>query len=148
MLVFSKKTKGFTLTELLVVIFIIGLLASIGLVAGIEARKRGKDAGIQANSSQVRTEAAVIYSRSDVYNNPLDALCDVDDTLNNANSNLNLVEIEIMKHNGNQPIDCFANEEAFCVQSPLATIGSYCLDSTGYAGTIANCGTGNIKCAP
>jgi prepilin-type N-terminal cleavage/methylation domain-containing protein len=142
MLIFSGKKKGFTLIELLVVIFIIGLLASIGTSALVTARNRGKDARIQATLSQVRVEAALIKSET----NSFSGLCDSNNTLNDANSNLHVIEDDVRKYVGNNP-SCYANDDAYCVQSSLVTAGFYCLDSTGYAGTDAtNCTAGNISC--
>jgi type II secretory pathway pseudopilin PulG len=156
-LALSRKQRlyaGFTLIELLVVIGIIILLASVGAVAAIEVRKKGRDTGIIANLSQVRTEAAVIYSRSEVYNNPLDALCDASNTLNDgANTNLGAIEDEVRKHipsgvNPNNYPECYADTDRYCVQFPLNLGGTYCLDSTGYAGKVANCTIANIRCSP
>lgn len=132
MLIFLRKIKGFTLIELLVVMFIIGLLASIGTSALISARNKGKEGAIIANLSQVRVEATLIKNRTDVYTE----LCDAG-TLNNANSNLAIIEAEVRKFVGTDPA-CYATEDTYCVQSSLIISGYYCLDSTGYAGIIAS----------
>jgi len=138
-----RRKGSFTLIELLLVIAIIGLLASLISVAASQARKKGRDGAIIADLSQVRIEAAVILNNDDNYNN----LCDASNTLNNANPNLDLIEKETQKYNGNQPVSCFTDGASYCIQTPLATGGFYCLDSIGYAGkTATNCAAGYIAC--
>src|SRR3989344_5930837 len=53
--------RGFTILELLIVIAVIALLASVILVALGETRKKGEDAGIKNNLSIIRTQAALYY---------------------------------------------------------------------------------------
>jgi len=57
----KKYTKGFTLIELLVVIAIIGILASVVLVSLNSARGKGKDARVQEETAQVRTQLESDY---------------------------------------------------------------------------------------
>ncbi|MBZ9578328.1 type II secretion system protein [Patescibacteria group bacterium] len=129
----QKFSDGFTLVELLVVIAIIGLLASVASVIAMEARKRGRDTGIQASLAQARFEAALIHNSDKSYV----ALCDASDTLNDANDNLRIIEDGVRKYAGVDPI-CYAAKDTYCVQSPLNIGGYYCLDSTGFAGKITD----------
>lgn len=141
----QRFLSSFTLIELLVVVAIIGLLTSMSLVVGREARDRGRNTKIQSSLSQVRFEAALIHNNDDSYTN----LCDGSNTLNQANDNLSVVEDEVRKYSGSDP-SCYvsADGNSYCVQSSLITGGAYCLDSTGYAGQVANCTSANIQCSP
>lgn len=57
----KKKSKGFTLTEIIVVIAIIGILLGIVFVAIGPARKRAKDARIKSDLLQIQNRAENIY---------------------------------------------------------------------------------------
>ena len=58
----NSNNKGFTLIELLVVIAIIGILSSVVLAALTTARTKGKDAAIQTQLSNRRSQAELYYS--------------------------------------------------------------------------------------
>ena len=62
-----QKNKGFTLIELLVVIAIIGILASVVLTSLNSARKKGGDAAIKANLSNIRVQAELYYDDGATY---------------------------------------------------------------------------------
>lgn len=148
----NRKINSFTLIELLVVIAIIGLLASISVSAILSARNRAKDSRVEADLSQIRKEASLIYSESNSYRFSGNELCALDNTLNEANSRhpgLGLIETDVRKYNNNQNVICYSTDNDFCVQSILVDqVASYCVDSGGYAGRVANCSAGNIKCSP
>lgn len=153
MLISFKKFKGFisfrdqrfsasfTLVELLVVVGIISLLSSMSAVVAREARDRGRDTKIQTSLSQVRFEAALIRNLENSYV----TLCNGSNTLNETNDNLKIIEDEARKYSGLDP-ECYATEDTYCVSSPLVTGKSYCLDSTGYAGTIDNPDCADFSC--
>jgi len=60
-MILKTKTRAFTLLELLIVVAIIGILAGIVLLSMGSARKKGNNAAIKAQMSQMRG-AAEIYN--------------------------------------------------------------------------------------
>ncbi len=64
-----RRRNGFTLLELLVVVAIIGLLATVVMVSLDSARGKGGDAGVKANLASVRNEAELQYSLLGCYAN-------------------------------------------------------------------------------
>src|SRR3989338_2523758 len=61
------KRKGFTLLELLVVITIIGLLASVGLASYTRGQARARDAKRQSDLSSLRNSLEIYYSENNSY---------------------------------------------------------------------------------
>ena len=141
--------KGFTLIELLVVIAIIGILATIVLVSLSSARNKANDSAIQAGVNQVRAIAEMVYA--DDTTNRYDSLCGTGDLLcqtgdagacddgHTFEDELATISNDVDSKNGAgaEPA-CFASTAAYCVQAAMNT-GSYCIDSTGYAGLVAGC---------
>ena len=64
-----NKIKGFTLVELLVVITILGILATIGLVAFASSQARGRDVQRKSDLKQIATALEMFYSDYGVYPN-------------------------------------------------------------------------------
>ena len=147
----NKNLESFTLVELLVVIFIIGLLTSFFAGALISYRNKAKDARVEATLSQVRKEATLIYNESDSFDFAGNELCDLSNTINDGNINhpdLKVIEDDVKKFNGGLNVECYASGDIFCVQSPLVAVSgtAYCVDSIGYAGRTANCTSTHISC--
>ena len=150
---YLKKSNGFTLVELLVVIAIIGLLISISIIAVQRYQKKAVDTRVEANLSQIRNIAAMIYTDDSNYN----SLCHPDpndDTLNESHPRYSLgleaIESDIYNFTGQYPI-CHAAGPDYCVQALLVVGDSFCLDGNGYIGeNETHCGEsdgGNIKCS-
>jgi len=57
-----KNVQGFTLIELLVVIAIIGILSAVVLSSLNDARKKGSDAKVKSNLSNLRSAMELYYS--------------------------------------------------------------------------------------
>lgn len=76
-MIFFKKNKGFTIIELIVVIAVISVLASIVMVNVGKYKNNSRDGAIKTEMSQIR-QAAVIYF--DVYGDYSD-FCDSPDAI-------------------------------------------------------------------
>ncbi len=62
-----KTSAGFTLIEVLIVVFIIGLLASVVLVGLGAFRQRGRDARRVADLRSIQNALELYYSKNGVY---------------------------------------------------------------------------------
>lgn len=63
----KDNKKGFTIIELLIVIAIIGLLATISIVALNGARKKGRDAARIGNVRQIQTALELYFNDQNAY---------------------------------------------------------------------------------
>ncbi len=139
------KSKGFTIIELLVVVAIIAVLASIVLVNVTSYIARGKDAAIKGNLSTILTNAAIYYDGQ----TPSTYVGFVTGTnCNTGNAGFTGPETAAVSAGGT--VTCPASTaSAFCVRSTLNVSGSYCVDSTGYKGAPAlstDCAGADLTC--
>ena len=67
---------GFTLVELLVVVAMVGLIATIVLVNVANSRRKGRDAGIQSSLIEVAKVAEILFNNTYSYQ----GVCDAGDT--------------------------------------------------------------------
>lgn len=146
---YKRFLSAFTLIEMLLVVVIISILASLIAVSTRFARDKARNSRIETDLAQVRPQAVIIKNNADSY---ID-LCDPgDNTLNGAStyqSTLGVIEDDIYRIASVYP-ECHAAGDAYCVQAQLIPTGSgsYCIDSTGYAGrSLADCGGTNYTCA-
>ncbi len=124
----NKKSKGFTIIELLVVVAIIAVLAAIVLVNVTQYINKGKDAAIKGNMSTILTNGAIYYDSVGNYTSfPLAANPTYDgpaDAIQAANA------APVAWVNG--------TGSAYCVTAVLKDATTYCIDSTGYKGTLVS----------
>lgn len=137
--------RGFTLLELLMVITVIGLLASILLVLLNQARLKGRDASIKTHLTEIRTQMEIYFSSNNHYG-PGMAL---DDCPTLAGPTIFYTDITLRKLfakvadqlTAGQTANCAAlpafpdNAGTWAVSAPLqAVTGYWCVDSTGVSG--------------
>jgi len=128
----NKKSKGFTIIELLVVVAIIAVLAAIVLVNVTQYINKGKDAAIKGNMSTILTNGAIHYDSAGNYTAfPLA-----------ANPAYNGPAEAIEAANAAPTAWVNGTGSAYCVKAVLKDTTTYCVDSTGFKGALA---TG--KCA-
>jgi len=134
------KSRGFTIIELIVVIAIIAVLASIVLVNVTSYIAKGKDASIKGNMSSMATMAAAWYDNPDhtgflgLDTDP--AYASGIASIDTANGTGTVID-NIVPTTGS----------AWCVQSDLNDGTDWCVDSTGYKGATAACDATNATCA-
>ncbi len=126
-----KKSRGFTIIELIVVIAIIAVLASIVLVNVTQYLNKGKNAAIKGNMSTMVTNSAVYFdANSALFGSSFIAATDYtvpDAATDSANGTGTMVKFGS------------TTTQAWCSCSPINTTtgsgaesGTYCVDSTGY----------------
>lgn len=155
----KRRRAGFTLIEILVVIAIIGVLASIIIVSLTAATKKANNAKVKAQVEQARNAAQIYYStnfhygKEDSDNNSCDdgppgpnADSMFDDTVSNMDF---LVDED--NYPSNTSITCRSNADnnsdadEYAVSATLvggdggapASADNWCIDSTGFSGAIA-----------
>ena len=136
-----SSAKGFTLIELLVVIAIIGILSTIVMVSLNTARTKANDVAIKAGLKQVHAVAALLYDANPTTASSYDGLTKT------APANMAIIDTSITSNGGTLVVN--ENDLEYCAQSVLKSVGggSWCVDSTGYAGIIATCDGTNATCA-
>jgi prepilin-type N-terminal cleavage/methylation domain-containing protein len=124
-----NKQKGFTIIELIVVIAIIAVLASIVLVNVTQYLNKGKDAAIQGNMAGIMTNASVYFDTNGNYT----ALC-ADATVAAAITSAKTA----YGSSAGDTADCNGAAAAWAACSQLKVSDAYfCVDSTGAKKTIA-----------
>jgi len=142
-----NKQKGFTIIELIVVIAIIAVLAAIVLVNVTQYIAKGKDSSVKGNMSSMVTIAAAYFD------NHTSSYTDLE---GDAAYGAGIIAIEDANGTDNDVTHYVATGQvtpeviagsAFCISSKLNGAGSWCVDSTGYKGDIADCDAATADCA-
>jgi Tfp pilus assembly protein PilE len=131
-----NKNKGFTIIELIVVIAIIAVLAAIVLVNVTQYIAKGKDASIKGNMASIATIAAAYYDNNTSSYTGLGS---------DAAYAAGIVAIDDANGSGTVTDEIISG--AYCVESTLNAGGSWCVDSTGYKGSTAECDATTADCA-
>jgi len=111
----AKSSKGFTLVELLIVITVIGVLASIVLVSISGAQSRARDSRIQTSMSQIRSFAQTESFPDGYYTD----VC--------TNITASEIYADISKMGGTVD-SCEDSSESFCLQATLNNNETWCVD--------------------
>ena len=126
---FSTKQRGFTLVELMIVIAIIGILASILIVSLRQASERSRNAKIITDIVQVRRIAEQIYT-GEIMSGYTDLCKDSSNFNSDDYTDLGMLQIDIEKYGG--AVSCYANSDSYCVSSSFRTSGQwFCVDDEG-----------------
>ena len=125
-----QNRKGFTLVEMLVVIAVIGIISTVALTALGPSRTKAKDTRIISDLNQVRAVAETLYTTNyaalptgvAIANHP--QIGPLNTSINNNGGSLQIAK--------------FATDSKYRAFSQLPGGGFYCVNSDGFAGTIAN----------
>jgi len=126
-----NKSKGFTLMELIVVIAIIGVLASIVLTSLNTVRIKGSDASAKSALGQLRAQAEMYYDTHHNYGVSTSECSTVaGDAMFDGDTMANIIQ-NLGTHTSTSSITCASDSNAWAVSAVLRGGGTWCVDSTG-----------------
>jgi prepilin-type N-terminal cleavage/methylation domain-containing protein len=144
---FAKKRKGFTVIELLMVVAIIGILATIIVVSVREASDRTRNTKIVTSITQIRKVAEDMYLQEAA---GYTRLCLANGVLNVGYSDILETLKSDIENYGGSDIVCYSTQYSYCVSTQLTgkDIRYFCIDDEGNNtdAAIKVCASGNIKC--
>ncbi len=154
----KHKLRGFTLIEVLTVIMIIGILASVILVSMDTARQRAADVTIQNQVGQLRSLAEAVYT----FENHYKEFKEASDGTGEHGARFKRIIDDVMDMNegAEEGFEIIftegASPRAYCMYAYLVRNQNqlFCVDSTGDAameileeGETPTCSTTNVACA-
>ncbi len=125
----ANKNKGFTILELMMVIAIIVILATIVIVSLREAADRGRNTRITTSMMQARNVAEELYLQEpDGYT----SFCEGGEWNTTGNETLSRLEQDIV-NNGGSDLSCYSSVFNYCTSVRLAgqQDNYFCVDATG-----------------
>lgn len=146
----NSPKRGFTILELLVVVGLIALLATVVMVALSSARNKGKDANIKSNLANARNQAELFFSTNTMNPNSYTGVC-TNGVVGGATAIGSYVLAAAQAKGLSSYVDnwtfpprsisgdlvsakCNATSDAWAAEVPLTTSGQmWCVDSTGTA---------------
>lgn len=124
-----RSEKGFTLIELMVVVGIIIILATVVVIAVRAARDQANNARIRTSVSQIRTLAEIQASTTGTYA----------DVPTGAGTDGGTLVADINARHGNPTPEIVVTQgpdgNNYCVSAPLIGGDNYCMDATGRTGS-------------
>lgn len=127
---FSRTQKGFTLVELLIVIAIVGILATLVIVSLRQASDRSRNAKITTDVVQIRKIAEQMYiEEMDGYT----SLCTDSTTLNDTyDPTLGVLQDDIEEYGGSIA-GCYSAQYSYCISARFTGADAkwFCIDDEG-----------------
>jgi len=137
--------RGVTLIEILIVLAILGILASIVLVSTTLTRQMGNDSATRQNIVNMSTQATLYYNAN---GSSYEGLCDDTPPVNGArtlysmllktqqSSKATYLVTSLSTQGATNRVTCHAKVGGWAVEAPLtsmAPVHMYCIDSRGIA---------------
>ncbi|MEA3452724.1 MAG: prepilin-type N-terminal cleavage/methylation domain-containing protein, partial [Patescibacteria group bacterium] len=122
----ARTKKGFTLIEVLIVVAIIGILATIVIVSLRETSDRGRNTKIIAAVVQARKIAEDMY----VVNGSYESLCDGAGGPS-SNSELQTIQMDVAEYG--RSLACYSGDYHYCISVLLIgeNANYFCIDDQG-----------------